>query len=185
MSISKKEANTFTLTAVGGTITIWDTAFNLGVYNTIFFDKTYIILAISLVVFFVSLVLPDKYAPIKWWERIILIFPTMWLGFVLLFDLSVVGELGAILILIGLLAVVLCLPYCFYVISKIMNPELFSLQSRRLRVALIVILLGITTIGYFVGANHQLFLTCEEFEISGNYIPDNCTSLASLDVFNE
>lgn len=182
-NISQSEARTFTVATVGGAIAIWDIAFNLGVYDTIFFEKIFFVWAASVAVFGVSVVLPDEYAPVNWWQRIVLILPTVWIILALIVDPAIdASTIDGWMLLIGAVIYALCLPFTLYIITAITNPEFFAFKTKALGVALAIIVLIVAVTSYFVGANNSLFLTCEDFKVSGNDIPPNCTEDFSFDL---
>ena len=184
-NVSKAEARTFTIATVGGAAFIWDIAFNLGVYDTIFFEKIFVVWAASLAVFWVSIVLPDEHAPVSWWGRVILILPTVWVILALITEPTDITTTNGVMLWIGLGIYVACLPYTLYVITTITNPEFFAFKSPRLGVALALILLLISITSFLVGRNNHLFLTCEDFKVSGNDIPPTCVQGPSLDTLLE
>ncbi len=66
------------------------------------------------------------------------------------------------------------LPYTFYVMLTITNPDLFRLKHPRLILGLVAITVTMFTAAYFIGFRHDLFLTCHDFEVTGDYMPENC-----------
>ncbi len=177
-NISASEARTFILASVVGASTVWDIAFNLGVYDTIFFEKIFFLWSASLAVFLASLALPDKYSQIRWWGRLILIAPTLWVGLALIDNpTSEPTSLDSAMLLLGLGLYAVCLPYTLYFVGRITNPEFFELHNRRLLGALVGIVFIIGILGFFVGQRNDLFLSCDDFKVSGNDIPANCTEV--------
>ena len=76
---------------------------------------------------------------------------------------------------LGFLAVLACFPYVAWVIVSVLYPEFTRLKERGPRIAIIFIIVVMTTAGYLIGSNHHRFLTCEDFEISGQFVPSNCS----------
>ncbi len=180
MRITRAEARTFALATIVGTAAIWDVAFNFGAYNTIFFDKIFIIWATSLAVFCVSLVLPNEHMQVPWWGQIILVMPALWIVLAFLNE-PPASEHEGVMLFVGLLVYSVCLPYTIYIITHITNPEFFAFRSRRLGIALGLILLFIGITAFLIGRNNYRFLSCEDFKISGNDLPSNCVSESPLD----
>ena len=46
--------------------------------------------------------------------------------------------------------------------------------SRRDQIAVVVSIVVIGAGGLYVGANHDRFVTCSDFERAGDYLPENC-----------
>jgi hypothetical protein len=67
----------------------------------------------------------------------------------------------------------LTFPYLLYVAIVAVVPDIDRLNTK-LRLALLVIVLVMTTAGFVLGRNHFLFLTCENFKVGGHDIPANC-----------
>nr|MDJ0707476.1 hypothetical protein [Leptolyngbyaceae cyanobacterium MO_188.B28] len=70
-------------------------------------------------------------------------------------------------------AYIVCLPYTIFVIFSITQSELVSLSKLLVR-KLIIITSIIGILGYFVGSQNHLFLTCDDFKVSGSDLPANC-----------
>ena len=146
--------------------------FNLGAFDTIFFDALLSVWVISTLVLIGSLVtsLPPNTA----WRRGVLLLPSGWLIASLVADPS--GEDAASRVVIGftIIVTVICLPLIARILIAAINPEFVDLP-RAHRVAVIGAVIAFALIGYALGARNDLFLTCEDFKVSGNDLPANCT----------
>jgi hypothetical protein len=70
--------------------------------------------------------------------------------------------------------VVMLYPMVFWIVLRLVAPDYFSIPNRRLKVMSVVIVLVIALLGYGVGKLNGRFLSCNEFEISGNDLPADC-----------
>lgn len=69
----------------------------------------------------------------------------------------------------------IALPNLFSVIVLLLAPGLIDLRERRRWLGVlagIVIVIGI--LGYIMGVYNELFLTCYDFQVSGNDLPERC-----------
>ena len=79
-----------------------------------------------------------------------------------------------VILVIAIVVTVLSLPYVARILISVTVSESLSIKTRKLQMAVIVIALMSGLTGYFVGANNYLFLTCQDFKVSGNDLPSNC-----------
>lgn len=175
-----KSTKQFILTAVGLAIAVWNFSFNLGAYKTIFFDQLFLIWVVCTVVLLTFILLPNIDKPIRWPGVGAMILPTVWLVVstmshnfeqVTIFDQIEIG----LVILITLF----CLPYIAYVLISVLQSEVMSIRPPKLLAALIAIALFIGFVSFFIGANNYLFLTCQDFKISGSDLPLNCREVTT------
>lgn len=176
-SVTEADFKIFTLSAIGMSIAVWDVTFFLGVFDTIFFDKIFAIWVASTAALFASVFMPppDVDLPISWTGRFVLILPTVWILASLIDNVGFSEAMADSLtfwisILIGLLT----LPYMLYVAVLMVTPDLVSLRNKALVVALFGIVIFIGAMGFAVGRNNHLFLTCHDFQVSGNDLPEHC-----------
>ena len=54
-----------------------------------------------------------------------------------------------------------------------------SAMRRSILVGTVLAAFGLVGTGYVIGKNHSHLLTCEDFEISGHYVPDDCRRVKS------
>lgn len=169
-----KEARKFVVTTVGACVAIWGAAFELGVWGEIFYSRLFNIWVISLAVLLSILFLPEAKAPVKWAGKLALAFPTIWLILTFLndqvLDLTRIAWVG---FLSGAVISVLCLPYFIYVLVNLLDQEALALGRGLLRLMIvIVVIVGVA--GYTIGKYNRFFMTCQDFEIHGDFVPDNC-----------
>jgi len=179
------DARSFILAAVTLCVTAWEIAFNLGVYEEIFFEKFHLLWVVATTIFLASFALPREEQLISFKGRLVLLLPsTYFLASYLMVaafarnviegesERLLIGLTGLALILIFLLVV----PYVLYLVAKIINPDLVTF-TRRQAWALAGITSFIITAGLIAGDSHSLLMTCTDFSVSGNFVPHGCTSL--------
>ena len=71
----------------------------------------------------------------------------------------------------------LTLPYLIFVLVMVAIPDVERLTHPTLRTAIFGIAFLVVLSGYGIGRNHNHFITCFDFEVSGNYVPKNCHQL--------
>ncbi len=157
----------------------WDLGFELGAYGRLFYEKVFVAWSISTALLIVLLVVPREKLQVPMLAWFATAIPSLWL--ILALGIRVAPDvkfLGYALTTAGFLAYVACFPYVVYMAVSIAYPDLVRLTRRRAQVALPIIIASLLGAGFLAGKNHSHFLTCEDFEISGNHIPADCRQLA-------
>lgn len=177
--ISEAESKAFVLSAIALSASLFDITFWFGVFGTVFFEHLFFVWVASTVALIASLVVPPVDAlpaMVSWRGRIILLVPTLWLVLEAMSNLTPAlhDAIGALDWLIALIAVGVSLPYLVYVLVLVIVPDIDRLRHRKLRAALVSIAAMIAACGFAIGHNHDLFLTCNDFKVAGDDIPDNC-----------
>ena len=175
--ISETDFKIFTLSAIAMSIAVWDVTFFLGVFDTVFFEKIFAIWVASTAALFASVFMPppDLDLPINWTGRFVLILPTLWIVAGLVDNVGLSKAMADTATLwISILVALLTLPYMLYVVVLMTTPDLINLRSKSLVVALFGIVIFIGAMGFAVGRNNHLFLTCHDFRVSGNDLPARC-----------
>ena len=168
------QSRRFVVATVGACIAVWGVAFELGVWGEIFYSRLFNIWVISLAVLLAILFLPEAKAPVNWLGKLALAFPTVWLILTFLNDQVLNLTMGAwVGFLFGLVISVLCLPYFIYVLITLLDQDALSL-GRELLTLMIVIVIIVGVAGFTIGKYNRFFMTCHNFEIHGDYVPDNC-----------
>jgi putative Mn2+ efflux pump MntP len=154
----------------------WDLGFEFGAHGALFFEKIFFIWCISLALLLIFIIIPRRILPVPrklWWATAI---PTAWV----LIGLANRAAPDDIFIryaltVFGMLAVLICLPYTVYVVVSVIYPEFARMKGRAPKVGIVVVVGIMTLIGYVVGENHAHFLTCEDFAVAGQAVPEDCT----------
>jgi len=153
----------------------WDVGFEIGAYGRLFFEKIFVAWSISAALFVVLLILPKdklRIPTVAWFATAV---PSLWLVLALSIRAAPdVKLLGYALTASGFVAYLACFPYVIYMAVSIAYPDLLRIRRRRAQFALIAVLLGLVAAGFVIGKNHTHLLTCEDFEISGLYVPADC-----------
>ncbi|MEM7127798.1 MAG: hypothetical protein AAF702_15810 [Chloroflexota bacterium] len=179
------QLKTLLLASIALALTIWELAFNLGAFGTIFFSEFFWVWVTATVTLLViSLTLRDK-SLIQWWGILMLAAPSIIL--VLESLLTMIGGSDAaydLISVITLLIAVVCLPYTIYVVSVITNESLLEVKDRQYQRSLMIIAVVIALVGFGVGRFNYLVLTCDDFKVSGNDLPANCRQVDSTGMTN-
>lgn len=179
-AIQQKEARdphvkTLLISAIAVSLTVWSLAFNLGAFATVFFDNLFWVWVTATVTLLVLVLTKRDDAPTDWWQLAILSAPTLLLVLVYLDNTSVQGSAFHIIVvtLTALIAIV-CLPYTIYAVTLITDDSIMSVRRGKLRQHLMLITVVVALVGFGVGRYNYVFLTCDDFKISGNDLPANC-----------
>ncbi|MEM7121533.1 MAG: hypothetical protein AAF563_09680 [Pseudomonadota bacterium] len=175
---SQADIKIFMLSTISLSVAAWDIAFNLGVFNTIFFDKVFTVWAASTAALFASFFVPppaDRKRLVSWRGRFVLLIPTLWMLVDLESGVSLTGtEIDAQLSWLSLIVAVVTLPYTLYVLVIMVTPDLINLKQPLFFVVMFAIVAFIALVGYAVGYYNEDFLTCQDFIVSGNDTPARC-----------
>jgi hypothetical protein len=175
--MSDSDAKIFVLAAIAMSTAVWEITFNLGVFNTIFFEHGFTIWVASTAAFLASLFVkrPNDEPLLSWRGRFVMLLPTAWLLLILISEAPAQDQAAAGLVFwMTIAVVVIALPYLLYVIVLVITPDLVDLKDRKLFYALTGIVLSIGVVGYGVGVKNELFATCYDFQVSGNDLPQRC-----------
>ena len=165
----------FILIVIAVAYPAWDFGFEIGAFGRLFYEKVFVAWSISTALFVVLLMIPRtklQVPTLAWFATAI---PSLWL--VLALAIRVAPEvklLGYALTVSGFIAYVACFPYVIYMAITIVYPDLLLIRRRRAQFGLATIILALVGAGYIIGSNHSHLLTCEDFEISGQYVPADC-----------
>lgn len=175
------QAKAFVLTSIALAPFIWQVAFNFGVYETVFYDEIFSIWAASMAALLAGLFVPSVKKELflfSWSARLLLVLPTVLIAV----EIVMYGSQKILLLrsVLALMVALFSLPYILYFIVVALVPGTEYQNSKRLRYGLLVIAVIIATIGFLVGRNHHYFLTCEQFEMAGNKVPNNCEAMSEM-----
>ena len=154
----------------------FDLGFEFGVHGTIYFEKVFFVWSVSLAMLLIFVIIPKKQLPVPPSLWVATAIPTLWV-LIMLADRAALGDIWIrhVMTVVGFLVVLGLLPYLSVVLASVVYPD-FTKMNRTLPKIGIATVIGIMVIvGYLVGANHQKFLTCDDFELSGQFVPENCS----------
>lgn len=159
--------------AIAGAALGWWPAFTLGVYGVVFFEQ-HLALWAAATSAFVGL---GYSRGVGEWRRpavLALLLPSLWM--VLAWILPVGGTSGVYQALywLGVVITIFGLPALAAFMVRVLIPSAERLQGRERVVAVGVVAL-VMAISFLIGTQHPRMLTCEDFSISGNYAPEDCS----------
>jgi hypothetical protein len=156
----------------GAALGSWPTV-TLGVYGVIFFEQHLALWAAATSVF---LALGLSKGPRVWLrpQALALLLPSLWI--LLAWILPVGGTSGTyqVLFWFGVVITVVGMPTLAAVMVRLLIPGAERLRGRRALAAGVVVSL-IMLVSFGLGTQHPRILTCEDFTISGNFAPENCS----------
>ena len=154
-------------------VVAWWPAFTLGAWGGVFFEQILTLWAAATAAFVVVL--------FKEGERRVtvpvmatLLLPSLWiaLSFLPVADGTLLSE---VLTWFGVAITVIGLPYMVWVILQVSRPDITEAVVGRTWVVAGLAVLAVALLSFTLGRLHPRFLTCEDFKISGNDVPANCT----------
>ncbi|WP_322779494.1 hypothetical protein [Frankia sp. Cas4] len=181
MSVDQHAARyrSFLVAAITLGLITWRVAFNLGAYNTVFYEDVYAVVVASTIAFGASFLAPHE-APRRVRipavsGRILLAAPAIWT----VLALSVTGSLTAaesspILMALGVIIGATSVPCVLLLLARVVVPSLETLRGRPLAV-LIVMTALVAAAGWLTGRHNDRFMTCNDFKVAGQDQPRNCT----------
>ena len=166
----------FILITVAIAYPAWDFGFELGAFGQLFYEKIFLAWSISTALLLVLLFIPKEKLEVPRLAWFATAIPSFWLVLALAIRVAPDAELlGQALTVTGFVAYLACFPYVIYMAVSIVYPDLLRITQLAPRIAIGVIIAGLVSAGFVAGRNHPHFLTCEDFALSGNYVPENCT----------
>ncbi|SDG46950.1 hypothetical protein [Microbacterium pygmaeum] len=163
---------------IGISIAAWWPAFTLGAWGELFFDQILTLWAASTAAFVFVLVERRPVGP-RLVRAFLLLMPTLWLALNFAVDDDTQDLATAIVDLVAIVAVLIGLLFTVFVLVRIMWPDLGSEIPRRTRWLVVLVVAGITVASFLLGVNNARFMTCQDFEISGNSRPPTCRNAPS------
>jgi hypothetical protein len=148
-------------------------AFTLGVYGVIFFEQHLALWAAATS----ALLALGVSRGFRIWSRprvLALFLPSLWM--VLAWILPVGGTTGiyTALFWLGIVITTVGLPALAAFLIRVLIPSSERLRGKE-RWWTIIVVFGVMFFAFIIGTQHPRLLTCEDFAISGNYQPGNCS----------
>jgi len=159
--------------AVAASAVGWWPAFTLGVYGGIFFEQRLTLWAAATSAFLAVVLAGGRQV----WRRLstyALLLPSFWLLFV--WSLPVITQSGVqdVILALELLVTLLGLPALAAFMVRLLIHDSERMPRKQALTASVVVLL-VMLASYGLGRNHPHLLSCQDFTISGNLVPENCT----------
>jgi len=170
---------------VGLAAYVWDLSFNFGAFGVIFIRHIIAIWIFSISILLIAIVVEREILPgNKWWGGFMLGLPSVWLITRIVDESAKAGQLTDHLLQVAsILSMVISLPYLIYLFFYFTNPNMIRLERKALAgLAAIVVLIAI--VGYTLGSHNYLIMSCENFIVSGQDTPKNCTEKEAESVTN-
>lgn len=165
---------TFILVCVALAYPAWDLGFQLGAFERVFYDKILFVWAIATALLLALTVNSGTRRSVPGQAWLATAFPSVWILLALAVH-AAPEELAVRYLLFwsGVIIYSICLPYVVYVVIALLYPELLKAGNHYPRMVVVFFVL-FASLGYLTGRHHGLILTCEDFEISGQYVPGDC-----------
>ena len=163
------------LISVAAAYFAFDLGFEIGAHGTIFFEKVFLVWSISLALLIIFVIIPKKLLPVPPALWVATAIPTLWV-LVGLANRAAPDEvmLRHAMTILGFVAVLGCFPYVIYVITSVIYPDFTKMNRAAPKAGIVVVITVMVLVGYVVGSHHERFLTCEDFELSGQHVPADC-----------
>jgi hypothetical protein len=159
--------------AVAGAAIGWWPAFTLGVYGVIFFEQKMALWAAASSAFLgAGLATGGRFwrRPAAW----ALLLPSLWLLLIWLLPVTGSSPLQDFLFYFGIVLTLVGMPMMAALLVRLLIRDADQLPMGQLAVAASIVGL-VMLISYGLGTQHPRLLSCDDFSISGNFAPDNCT----------
>jgi len=156
----------------------WDLGFELGAHGRLFFEKVFAAWSVSLALLIIFIIIPKRLLTVPPTLWVAVAIPALWL-IIALANRAAPDEIlfRHAMTVLGFLAVLACFPYVAYVIVSVLYPEFTKIREPGPKYGIMFIIVSMMIVGFLIGSNHYRFLTCEDFEISGQAVPANCSRL--------
>jgi ABC-type uncharacterized transport system permease subunit len=171
MDATPSDRATLLITAGSATVA-FSVGFNLGAFGVIFFGQLLAIWVVATVVLMASLV--SDLPPDTWPRRLVLLVPTLWIFAAWIDSNYSFDRSERFVFALTVVLTLVVLPAVAWVLITVINTDFERLPGRNKGIVIATVGLFII-IGFAFGARNDMFLDCEDFKISGNDIPTNCS----------
>ncbi len=159
---------TFVVITIAGALVAWDIGFEYGAFDTISYRRVFTVFVVSTVVLIATIINDDDTFATSNLSRMVLGLPLAYL----IADLTFLTSSQVVVDILSI-AIIASFPYTLYVIARLLDQDYFTLPRReQLIAAIVVTALGLA--GLYVGTANGRFLTCTDFERTGDYQPPDC-----------
>jgi hypothetical protein len=159
--------------AVAASAIGWWPAFTLGVYGVIFFEQ-HLSLWAAATSAFVAVVLAGGR---RWRRRLstyTLLLPSVWLVLVWLLPVTD-STVHDALFWFGVVITLLGMPALAAFMIRLLIPAAEELPRRQAAAAILAVVV-VMIAAFALGTQHPHVLSCQEFSVSGNFAPEDCTA---------
>jgi len=169
---NRVELRTLLVSALGTSLAAWDIAFNFAIHGTVFYDRLMAIWVIATVIL-LAMLLSGQRSVLGRQGIMMLLIPTGWFIFFALSPNFATAPYAAALWIAAMVLFIASIGYILSVLAWMLDDHGVTL-SADYRNRLLAIVLIITMAGYLTGRNHRYFVSCTQFQIAGDVVPDDC-----------
>ena len=148
-------------------------AFTLGVYGVIFFQQ-YLALWAAATSVFLALGWSQGVGVLRRPQALALLLPSLWMALAWILPVGGTSGIYQVLFWFGVVITIIGMPALAAVMVRLLVPGAERLRGRRALAAVAVVSV-IMAMSFLIGTQHPRMLTCEDFTISGNFAPENCS----------
>jgi hypothetical protein len=160
--------------AVAASAIGWWPAFTLGVYGVIFFEQ-HLALWAAATSAFLALGFSRGFRIWRQARVLALLLPSLWMILAWILPVGGTTVIHQVLFWLGVLITVFGLPALAAFMVRVLIPTAERLRGHEKFAAIGIVALVMVT-SFLIGTQHPRMLTCEDFTISGNFAPENCSS---------
>ncbi len=150
----------------------WWPSFTLGAWGQVFFEQVLTLWAAATAAF-VVVVFGRSSRPVSRWGLAALLIPSLWIGLAGLSAARTEGAQSGLAVL-GTVVTIAGLPVMAGILLRIAAPEVREDLTSRDRVVVVAAVAIVVTGAFLLGKGQSLFLTCDDFSVSGNSAPAGC-----------
>lgn len=161
------------VTTVAAAGIAWWPSFTMGAYGVVFFEQLLVVWVVATSVFLVAAAtlrgrLLRRPA---WWA---LLVPSLWLLAALVLPAGGSSAAYDVLFWFGVVVTGIGIPAMAAILVRLVLPGAQRLDRQQALVALGVVA-SVMVASYLIGVLNPRILTCEDFTVSGNFAPPDCT----------
>jgi hypothetical protein len=168
----------FFAVAIAASLVVWELAFDLGAYHTVFYSRLLQIVVVSTVLLLGSIVLRHL-VTVRPWSRPLLAVPLLWLVIRVIVPPGTSARSLHVLDGVMVALTVASVPFTLWALARVMSPEYFALPAKRLKVGVASIVVLVAVGGFLVGQFNYRVTTCHDYVVAGDYQPTNCSKSPS------
>ena len=148
-------------------------AFTLGVYGVIFFEQHLALWAAATSVF-LALGWTQGLRVLRRPQALALLLPSLWMALAWILPVGGTSGIYQALFWFGVVITIIGMPALAAVMVRLLVPGAERLRGKGALAAVAVVSV-IMAMSFLMGTQHPRLLTCEDFTVSGNFAPGNCS----------
>lgn len=151
----------------------WWPAFTMGVYGVVFFEQHLALWAVATSAFVAAGIAGGR----RVWRRPAmwaLLLPSLWLLMIWLLPVGGTSSIYQAMFWFGVVITLFGLPALAAFLIRLLIPDAEHLRPKEAAIAIGAVGL-VMLVSYTLGTQHPRMMTCEDFSISGNFAPENCS----------